>query len=200
MRIGSGMIGAVPSLTEPVVTAGGMRRLEQPTLGADDLTIRPWRPADAPAVLEAYQDPGIQRWHVRSMTDVCEAAVWIGSWPHRWQAETGADWAVSDAGGRVVGRVGIKRLDLWDGIAEFAYWVVPAARGHNTAPRALTAVSLWAFEVLGLHRLELIHATDNRASCRAAGKAGFEPEGTMRRQGQHVDGWHDMHLHARLAD
>jgi len=54
--------------------------------------------------------------------------------------------------------------------------------------------------VLDVHRLELIHATDNHASCRAAAKAEFHVEGTMRRQGHHVDGWHDMHLHARLAD
>jgi len=85
-----------------------------------------------PAVFEAYQDHTIQRWHVRSMTDLAEASAWISSWPTRWHEETGADWAVA-ADATVVGRVGIKRLDLWDGIAELAYWVMPAARGRNTA-------------------------------------------------------------------
>ncbi len=85
-----------------------------------------------PAVFEAYQDHAIQRWHVRSMTDLAEASAWNSSWPTRWHEETGADWAVA-ADATVVGRVGIKRLDLWDGIAELAYWVMPAARGRNTA-------------------------------------------------------------------
>ena len=193
------MIGAMPNLTEPLVAAGRLRAMPQPTLHHDGLVIRPWQGDDAPVVLEAYQDPAIQRWHVRSMADLAEASAWIGSWPDRWQKETGADWAVV-ADAAVVGRVGIKRLDLWDGIAELAYWVLPAARGRHTAARAVGAVSLWAFDVLGLHRLELIHATDNHPSCLVAAKARFHPEGTMRRQGHHVDGWHDMHLHARLAD
>ncbi|MGY2127682.1 GNAT family N-acetyltransferase [Blastococcus sp. SYSU DS0617] len=52
---------------------------------------------------------------------------------------------------------------------------------------------------LGLQRLELQHSTRNRASCRVAEKTGFDLEGTKRRAGLHQDGWHDMHLHARLA-
>ncbi|MEU1023512.1 GNAT family protein, partial [Streptomyces sp. NPDC005904] len=51
----------------------------------------------------------------------------------------------------------------------------------------------------GLHRLELTHATANEASCRVALKAGFPAEGTKRSALLHADGWHDMHLHARIA-
>ena len=155
-----------------------MGRLRQPTLDADGLVVRPWQLHDAAAVFQAYQDPAIQRWHVRRMTDLAEASFWISSWPNRWSEETGADWAVTTAS-TVIGRVGIKRLDLWEGVAEeLAYWVIPAARGRNTAARAVAAVSNWSFTVLGLHRLELLHATDNEASCRVADKAGFRPEGT----------------------
>ena len=32
-----------------------------------------------------------------------------------------------------------------------------------------------------------------------AGHAGFPLEGTKRGESRHRDGWHDMHLHARLA-
>jgi RimJ/RimL family protein N-acetyltransferase len=32
-----------------------------------------------------------------------------------------------------------------------------------------------------------------------AEKAGFAAEGVKRGAGWHADGWHDMHLHARLA-
>jgi [ribosomal protein S5]-alanine N-acetyltransferase len=187
----------MPTLTQPVVAARLLRALSQPTLDSNGLLVRPWQAEDAPAVFEAYQDPEIQRWHVRSMIDLSEAEAWIGSWPDRWREETGADWAVM-ADGVVTGRVGIKSFDLWEGIAELSYWVLPAARGRNIAARAVTSVSGWAFDALGLHRLELKHASANHASCRAATKAGFRPEGTLRRQGLHVNGWHDMHLHARV--
>jgi RimJ/RimL family protein N-acetyltransferase len=56
------------------------------------------------------------------------------------------------------------------------------------------------FATVGLHRIELLHSTCNEASCSVAQKAGYLLEGTKRRHGLHVDGWHDMHLHARLSD
>lgn len=192
------MIWAMPALTEPVLETGRLRALGQPRLAADGLMVRPWEPDDAPAVLDAYQDAAIRRWHVRSVTDLSEAAELIGDWRRRWQEETGGDWVVVEDA-TVVGRVGIKRLDRCDGVGELAYWVLPAARGRSTATRAVNMVSRWAFEALGLHRMELVHAVDNRASCRVAGRAGFALEGTMRGRGLHADGWHDMHLHARLA-
>ena len=33
---------------------------------------------------------------------------------------------------------------------------------------------------------------------RVAAKAGFTAEGTLRSALLHADGWHDMHLHARV--
>jgi RimJ/RimL family protein N-acetyltransferase len=40
----------------------------------------------------------------------------------------------------------------------------------------------------------------NPASCRVAHHAGYPFEGIKRREALHTDGWHDMHLHARLID
>jgi hypothetical protein len=85
-----------------------------------------------------------------------------------------------------------------DGVAECTYWVLPAARGRGVATGATVAMARWALHDLGLHRLELRHATANPASCRVAARAGFGLEGTLRGAMQHPDGWHDMHLHARL--
>jgi ribosomal-protein-alanine N-acetyltransferase len=55
------------------------------------------------------------------------------------------------------------------------------------------------FTVVGLHRVQLDHSTGNNASCRVAAKAGFRFEGTRRGQALPEDGWHDMHMHARVA-
>ena len=51
-----------------------------------------------------------------------------------------------------------------------------------------------------MHRIDVEHSTRNSASCRVAAKAGFVPEGTKMSAALHVDGWHDMHLHARIND
>ncbi|MFB9237051.1 GNAT family N-acetyltransferase [Plantactinospora siamensis] len=187
----------MPSLTTPAVPPGALASREQPVLAADGLLLRPWRPPDRDAVLTAYADPAIQRWHCRTMIGP-EAEAWIAAWSRRWAAETDASWAVL-AGDAVVGQVGLRRIDLAEGCAAVSYWVLPAARGHRTAPRALTAAAAWCFGELGLHRLELSHSTANPASCRVALRCGFPVEGTRRGQGLHADGWHDMHLHARLG-
>jgi RimJ/RimL family protein N-acetyltransferase len=187
---------SVPSLATPALLPGTMAALTQPEITANGVVLRPWGVSDRPVVTAAFADPAIQRWHCRSMTDE-EAADWIASWPVRWRDETDAAWAVLDAG-TVVGQVGLRRVDLAEGLAAVSYWVLPLARGRRIAPRALGALADWSFRRLGLHRLALSHSTANVASCRVALHAGFVVEGTKRGEGRHADGWHDMHLHARL--
>ena len=188
----------MPDLVSPAVPAGRLRNQSQPTLRVDELTVRPWQPSDAGAVVTAYTDRDIQQWHAWSLTDG-EAAAWLASRAARWQAETGADWAVTEQE-VLVGRVGFRVISLEEGWAEVAYWTVPAARGRGIAARSVQTTAEWMFRAVGLNRIELNHSTLNAASCRIARKAGFRLEGTRRRQTLHQDGWHDMHLHARLAD
>lgn len=183
----------MPALVAPVVAA---LPAQQPILIAGDLTMRPWLEADAPALLEVYADPAVQRWHCEKLNQA-EAVAYAGQWTDFWRTGSRAGWAVVRAK-TLVGRVTLTRLMLEGGQAEVTYWTVPAARGTGVAPTAVEAVAGWAFN-LGLQRLELQHSTQNPSSCRVSAKTGFALEGTKRRAGLHQDGWHDMHLHARLA-
>ncbi|MCX4760752.1 GNAT family N-acetyltransferase [Streptomyces sp. NBC_01275] len=190
----------MPDLTGPVLPAGTLAGRPQPVLPTGDgLVLRPWRAEDAPAVHAAFQDPLIHQWHVRSADSVAEVAGWIEEWTAGWAGERIAQWAVADADtDRLLGRAALREIHLGDGMAEVAYWTTAAARGRGVAARATTALARWALDEIGLHRLELLHATANQASCRVAAKAGFTLEGTKRSALLHVDGWHDMHLHARV--
>jgi RimJ/RimL family protein N-acetyltransferase len=191
----------VATFAKPALAAGCLARLAQPVLRLDDCVLRPWQRADVDAVVAAYSDPAIQLWHDRSMTEA-QAREWIAGWSGRWTAETGAGWAIAGAPAGpsdVLGQINLRRLDFFDAIGEVSYWVLPAARGRRLAPRALRALSAWAFGQLGLHRIELDHSTQNPASCRVAQRAGYRAEGIRRSAAQHADGWHDMHQHARLA-
>jgi [ribosomal protein S5]-alanine N-acetyltransferase len=185
-------------LTAAVVEPGSLSRCAQPRLVAGDLGLRPWRHDDAPVIVAAYADPVIQHWHARSMNDPSEAVAWIESRIERWSQERGADWAIVDESG-VLGRMAVRRLELEAGLAEVGYWVLPHARGRRVASRALCGLCDWLFDEVGLHRIELMHSKLNPASCRVAHLASFRLEGTKRQEGLHEDGWHDMHLHARLA-
>jgi len=188
----------VPRLIDAVLPPGSLRRLAQPTFDVNGHVLRPWRATDAPEVEAAYATPDIQQWHARSMT-ADEARRWVASWGSRWQAETGGSWAVATPT-ELLGQVSLRRIDLDGGDAEISYWVVPAARGQGVASSAVQAVTAWAFGELGLHRIAIEHSVANPASCRVATGAGYRLEGTLRAQFLHPDGWHDMHVHARLAD
>ncbi|WP_282089284.1 GNAT family N-acetyltransferase [Streptomyces tendae] len=190
----------MPYLTRPVLAAGTLSRAPQPTLPTGDgLVLRPWRTEDAPAVHTAFQDPVMHQWHVRAADSEEEVRGWISEWQRAWEQERGVQWAVADAADdRLLGRVALREWVLGDGEAEVAYWTTAGARGRGVAARATRTLAHWALDEIGFQRLELLHAVANEASCRVAQKTGFALEGTKRRAVLHPDGWHDMHLHARV--
>jgi len=190
----------MPTLVRPTVPVGSLAARPQPTLTADGgVLLRPWTLGDAQAVMDAYQDRAIQRWHVRRADSLAEAREWIAGWQGGWQAETGAHWAVVDPESDVLlARAALQGMRLADGTADVAYWTVPAARGRGICPQAVDAMASWAFEVAGFHRLDLKHSVGNAASCRVAEKTGFAAERVLRSAWLLTDGRHDVHAHARL--
>lgn len=190
----------MPVLIAPCRPAGFLRQLETPRLPVDDqLSLRPWRAGDAEVVRAAFDVPDIQRWHARRLDSLDEARDWIAMWPTRWREETAASWAIVDnRADEPIGQTGLREISLLEGLSQVSYWVLPDARGAGVAVRAARALTAWTFDVLGLHRISLEHSTANEASCRVASKLGFAVEGTLRGSARHADGWHDMHVHARL--
>jgi len=190
----------VPLLIAPALPAGSLRRIEQPRVAVDGgLVLRPWSVDDAATVVRAFAEPDIQRWHTRRMDSADEAREWIAGWALRWADETDASWAIArSTTGEAIGQAGLRTVTLFAGEAQVSYWVLPSARGAGVAACAIRAVNGWAYGVLGLRRLFLLHSTANTPSCRVATAAGFRLEGTLREYLPHADGWHDTHLHARL--
>jgi [ribosomal protein S5]-alanine N-acetyltransferase len=190
----------MPAPVGPVLASGTLAHSPQPELHAAGLLLRPWRDdeRDVIVVARALEEPEIRRWFPDSRGGLDEARRWLAVRRQRWQSEAGADWAVCEDG-TIVGRVALVRLDLALASSEVAYWTLPEGRGRGVTARSLVAVSDWAFTTVGLHRLELLHSVHNPGSCGVARRAGFTLEGTARQRMLHGDGWHDMHLHARLA-
>ncbi|MGW0883545.1 GNAT family N-acetyltransferase [Streptomyces sp. NPDC002671] len=185
-----------------VVPAGRMAESEQPVLALPSgLELRPWRvdEGDAEALMAAGQDPAIRLWNRFTVGSPEEARRRIERMHERWRAETAAVWAIARPGGAAVGLGAWGDIDLADGTAEIVYWVLPEARGAGIVAEATLRLTQWALDDLGLHRLRLCHSVANPASCRVAEKAGYALEGTQRSALLHADGWHDQHLHARVA-
>jgi RimJ/RimL family protein N-acetyltransferase len=187
----------VPQLVEPILPAGTFAGRAQPRIPGAGVTLRPWRDRDVPALVAAYADPAIQLWHCTTLTE-WEATALVLRWADAWDTDSGASWAVEDSDGVLLGRAGFRVARLGEGAAEVAYWVLPSARRRGVAKAAVTTLARWSFEEIGFNRLELLHSVRNEPSCGVARSTGFTLEGTLRSSLMHVDGWHDMHLHARL--
>lgn len=162
------------------------------------LSLRPWRPSDADALVAAYScSPDLE--HQLS------PAAGTGTGAQRviredlgWDRRTACNWAIEEDGA-VTGNAGIGRIDHLHQTAWMYYWLALPARGKGLAARAVASLAFWAQEELKLHRLELGHRTNNPASCRVALAAGFAPEGIQRAKLRYGRERFDVETHARLA-
>jgi RimJ/RimL family protein N-acetyltransferase len=63
---------------------------------------------------------------------------------------------------------------------EIGCWVVEGARGRHVASSAIRLIVRFAFEEVGLERLEIMTETPNLASQQMTEKLGFKREGNLR--------------------
>src|SRR3954451_13884385 len=131
-----------------------MAPMEPVELRADDLLLRPWRPADAEAVWQACQDPDIQRWTTVPAPYLREHAEhFVREFsPAAWADGTGAPFGVF-VQDRLVASTGLVSVDRAQNSAEIGYCTAPWACGRGVAARAALAVARWAFDDVGLARL-----------------------------------------------
>ncbi|MFF0507284.1 GNAT family N-acetyltransferase [Streptomyces fimicarius] len=171
-------------------------------IGSGGLRLRRWREEDLPALLRAYEDPAMRRWLATQVSGPDGAADWLEAQRTGWASGTRFAFAVT-AGGQEdepLGNAVLKRPDPVSGRAEVGYWTTASARGRGVAPRALAALTDWAFTTFaeqGLTRLELLHQVDNEASCRVAEKCGYPLERVI--PALPPDYPLDGHVHAREA-
>ncbi|GAA5049752.1 GNAT family N-acetyltransferase [Streptomyces similanensis] len=161
-----------------------VRLAAEATRTAPALVLRPWGPRDVGELVEVFRDDALRRWTSAAVDDEAGAARWVREQLQGW--ETGERYAFAvvesgsaDAGGGLAGHVVLKGVVPGVPSAEVGYWTVAHARGRAVAPRALRALTDWAFTALPaargaeLTRLELVHRVDNTASCRVARKCRY---------------------------
>jgi len=154
-----------------------------------DLLLRPAVPSDAEAIREVYSEPDIRRWMGwdERPPDDAEARANIRRAERAWQDRTWAVFRIVDAATDEV--VGGANLRLGDHrIGEVSYFLRASARGRGLATRAVALVAGWAFDELGLERIELRVHPENQASIRVAERAGFTREGVERASRAWPDG------------
>ena len=127
-------------------------------------------------------DPDIVRFtRVPSRPEAGFLEGWLGGYEDAWRDGTKAGFAVrAGDDGALLGFAGIVSLDLAGGEGEIGYALPRESRGRGTATRAVSLVTRWALQDLGLERVELRIDVRNAASERVAERCGYRLDGVLR--------------------
>lgn len=173
-----------------------------PELADGVVRLREWSAGDAESVRAAVQDPEIPRFMGIPSNHTLEGVQrWLASVPADFESGMGANLAILSADtGELLGSVGVTRSCDDPEIGEVGYWVAAGARGMGVATRAVDLIVRWAFEAMGIARIEITTHEDNLPSLRVAEKCGFVREGVLRAYREHQGGRVDLVMLSRLKD
>jgi len=117
---------------------------------------RPWRPLP----------PGLAESPYRPDSDAADRASFS---------------VVELATGELAGEALLWGIDQHNRMAHVGLSLRPAFRGRGLGTDAVRVLCRYGFAILGLHRLQAETLADNNAMMASAARAGFVPEGTLRR-------------------
>ncbi|MES2670769.1 MAG: GNAT family N-acetyltransferase, partial [Pseudomonadota bacterium] len=127
----------------------------------DELLIRELAATDVDALFDTVSAslPTLSQWlpwakpgYARS-----DSAAWIAHCQRTWSAGTGYHLGIFDAASGILhGGVGFSDVNTMRRSANLGYWVADAARGREVAVAAARLAAAWAFEELGLQRIEIL--------------------------------------------
>lgn len=150
-----------------------------PTIDTPRLRLRPPSMADAADLYAYARDEAVSRFVLwerhRTLRD--SKAALRGMIAANRQGRPGTFALELRAEARMVGTLGFQWLDPENLSSELGYSIARRLWGQGLAAEALLAAVRYAFETLGLQRLEARHDVLNPASGRVLEKAGFTCEG-----------------------
>jgi RimJ/RimL family protein N-acetyltransferase len=148
------------------------------------ILLRPPHTDDIPALVEAVREslPELYPWldWATETYDETSARRWLEFTQLYWEHSTGFQFAITDAAtGQYLGNCGVDGINTKYRFCNLGYWVRTSRAGQGIASRAARLAAKFAFETAGLIRAEIVIATGNIASQRAAQKAGAHYEGIL---------------------
>lgn len=159
-------------------------RFPSPPLADEVVRLRPWQAEDVPAKVMAFADPSVQRFSWPKAMPYTEQDA-RSFFAHQEEARRQGDelnfaFVEPRDDAAVLGGGSLCGIDLELGRAAVGYWLAPTSRGRGVATHATRLMARWAFEGLGVARLELTAAPDNKPSQRVASRCGLVREGVLR--------------------
>lgn len=149
------------------------------------LALRELRAEDS---LELFLLTNLNRAHLRkwlpwldAVTSEANTRSFIDSTIAQRKAGLGPTFAILDAGA-IAGVVGFHPLRSPHGVGEIGYWLDEAHQGRGIMTACCRFVIRYGFDRLGLNRIEIPAATENRRSRAIPERLGFKFEGILRQR------------------
>jgi RimJ/RimL family protein N-acetyltransferase len=169
-------------------------------LKGERVTLRAWRPSDAPSLAKHANNPNV----ARQLRD---------RFPHPYTIADARQFVQMAAGarpttmfamvveGEAVGGIGFfPGADVERFSAEIGYWLSESYWGRGITVEAIRLISAYAFEVCNLLRLFALPFADNRQSLRVLEKAGYTREANLRASSVKYGQVRDQALYALVND
>lgn len=172
-----------------------------PAMETERMLLRELRAEDGPALYEIFRDPVVTRYYGFSHLTRPEQGLALVRDRHRdWAERTGIRWGLElRETGALVGTVGFLHIDAKNAFCELGYDLHRDHWRRGLSTEAVRAILPFAYEVLGMNRVEALSDPRNIASRRLLERLGFRAEGTLRARFVHEGEIQDDMMYARLA-
>lgn len=167
----------------------------------EELVLRPFRPGDSAglhcAVKESLKElkPWMS-WATDTYTELT-AREYVTIARARWEEHTFYAFAITCAD-EILGGCTLSSIHSIYHFCNLGYWVRTSCHGKGIAGRAAKLAARFAFENLGLIRVEIVIAVENQASLRVAEKIGAHDEGILLNRMVIGNSIYDAHMYSLL--
>ncbi len=169
-----------------------------PVLETERLSLRQLTVADAPDVFDMLAHTDVARFTARKpLSKVGDAITLLRNVGLDYATRTAIRWGVVWQGeDKIVGTVGLHGWDRYHRHISIGFDVHRNHWGKGVGQEVVKAVCAYAFDYLGVHRIEAHVMKGNRSSQRLLEAVGFEHEGVLRRR-MYKDGrQHDVKVYS----
>jgi RimJ/RimL family protein N-acetyltransferase len=167
-----------------MVPKNDIRQPLQP-ITLEDIVLREFRDSDAEefakATRESVDTVGPWMPWCSSSFSAQDALDWFEQCRTSLDTNSGYEFGIfAEDSGKLLGGAGLNSINYQHYFCNLGYWVRQSAQRHGVALRAARALLPYAFNSLGMQRVEIVIAAGNTASEGVARKAGARFEGIAR--------------------
>ena len=171
-----------------------------PQLTTDRLLLRRIQSGDAEALFATFSDEQVMEFYGEMPHQSVKDSLALIQQQQVWYARReGIRWGITLKGeGSVIGSCGLHLFDESFHCAQTGYELNQAYWYQGIMAEAMSCILTYAFDELGLHRIEAVVDDLNERSKRLLRKLGFTHEGTLRQRFFFRDRFWDEHYFGLL--